>query len=298
MANKKRITANKDKKTVAKRQLEISSSFKIIKQSLLFLWKYRKFWSLFLLIYFLVDLIFVRGLSSGLNIASLKSEFSSVFSGSSSKVNAGLSVLLLLIGSNSSSSSGGSSSIGFFLFIFTALAIIWSFDKLMNSQKITVKEAIYKGIYPIIPFLLAIFYIALQLVPVTVGALIYSTVKNNGIAVGVVEQIIWLILFILSAFWSLYMISSSLFSPFYIALDHKNPVQAIKTASQSVKGLRLKIMGRLLVMIVSLVLSILVIMVLGILLLGNIANWLFFLISILIIPITISYIYHLYLEIK
>ena len=297
MPNKKRIQANKTKKTVPKRQLDISSSFKIIKQSQVFLWKYRKFWSIFLLIYLVVDLIFVKGLSSNLNVASLQNEFSKVFNGSSSKVSAGVSVFLVLLNSNSSSV-GGSSSIGFFLFIFASMAIIWSLDKFKNSNQVRVKDAIYKGIYPVIPFLLTIFYIAVQLLPITIGSLVYSTVKNNGIAVGAAEQFFWLIFFILTAVWSLYMISSSLFSPFFVVLDNKNPVEAIRTSARLVKGIRLKIMGRFLVMIAALVLAILIIMVIVILLVANTASWLFFIISVLIMPVIISYIYHLYLEIK
>ncbi len=298
MANQKRISANKSKTKSPKRDINISGSISLMKKSLLSLWMNRKFWLVFLLIYFLVDLVFVRGISGNLNIGSLRNEFTSVFSGSGSKLNASLSVLLVLMGSNSSSTTGGSSATGFFIFIFGSLAIIWSLDKLNHSNKITVKDALYNGVSPVIPFLLVIFYIGVQLIPVTIGALLYSTVKNNGIAVGGLEQSAWLIIFLLSGFWSLYMTSSSLFAPFYVTLQNQSPVKAIKAASASLTGLRFKLMGRLLTMLLSLLLAIVVVMVVGILILGNIASWLFFLISIVILPIIIGYLYQLYLEIK
>ncbi len=300
--NKKRIEANKTKKSkYPKRYIAIDSSFNLIKKSILFLWSNKKFWLMFLLVYVVFNIVFIRGLSSNINltnVSSLKTEFNQVFKGSNSGLNTSFSIFLILIGSTTSATSSATNVFNFFLIIFSSMAIIWSFNQFKKLKKIKVRDAFYKGVAPVIPFLLIVLYIALQLVPMTIAAYLYNLASNNSIIGNSIGRYIWFILLVSVIFWSFYMLSSSIFSVYYVIYNQSYPVDAIKRARRLVKGIRMKVLGRLIVMIILLILAMIIIIIPSILIFNNSSSWVFYLLTILMIPIIHSYLYHLFLELK
>ena len=119
----------------------------------------------------------MRGVNTNLNISNLRNQLDNVFNGSASQLRSGISVFVTLISSNSANASSSSGVIGFFLFVFIAMAIIWSLGKFGSKEKISVKDAFYKGISPIVQFILVLLYLILLLLPFTLGASVYSTIK-------------------------------------------------------------------------------------------------------------------------
>ncbi len=302
--HKKNITKSKRlaNKTIINKDPAIKSlpSVTLItKKTVKILWVNKKFWLILLFWYLIFSLLFVKGFSTNLSIANLKYQFEHLFSGTYSHFNASLTVLLLLIGSTSSNNVNQSAgAFNFFLLIFVSLIIIWSLIQLDQGKVLRVKDAIYRGVYPIVPFLLIILVLALELLPATIGATIYSIIKANNIAVHAIEQVGWLLFFLVLLFWSVYMISSSIFALYIVVEQNLNPIAALKKAKQLVSKRRLLVLRKILFLPLIIVLFLVIIMIPSILLFNNFASWIFYLLTILIIPMIHSYLFSLYQELK
>jgi hypothetical protein len=126
----------------------------------------------------------------------------------------------------------------------------------LAGEKVGFKDAFYKGMYPLIPFVLVIFIIGLQLLPALFGNLLYSLVTANDLAVTGVEKAIWIILYILLVLLSVYMILSSMFALYIVTLPDMTPLRALRSARQLVVDRRWSVLLRILVLpIVLLVLA-------------------------------------------
>lgn len=96
------------------------------------------------------------------------------------------------------------------------------------------RDSYYKGMYPLVPFMLVLLVIGLQLIPLVFGNLIYSSVLQNGLAITVIEKVIWLFLFLMLALLSGYMMISSLFSLYIVTLPDMTPLRALRSARASI----------------------------------------------------------------
>jgi hypothetical protein len=256
-------------------------------------------WQTFLflsLIYAFLYLILVRGLSGGINLTAIKSSLNHTKGASSLSV--GLSLLSDLVGNSSSGQSSGVNS-GVYqtiLLIIVSLAIIWALRQVYNKTKIRVRDAFYKGMYPVIQFTLVLLVIAIEFIPLLIGAALYSQVITNGIAVGVPEKIIWAIIFILLALVSLYLSTSTLFALYIVTLPDMTPFKAMRSARALVRQRRFLVLRKILFLPVIVILGVVIVMLPIIILLTPIASWIFLIIAISLLVFFHSYIYALYRE--
>ncbi len=298
-SKKLRRLANKEITKQAVVVKELPSVIVITKKAFLVLWNNKKFWLILLFWYLFFNLLFVKGFSSNLSVSNLKSQFEHLFSGTYSRFNSSLTVLLLLVSSTTSNNVNQSTgAFNFFLLIFISLIMIWSLIQINQDKIPKVKDAIYRGIYPIVPFVLILFILALELLPATIGASVYNIVKINGIAAHAFEQVGWFIFFIGLLFWSLYMISSSIFALYIVVEQNINPIAALKQAKRLVSKRRLLVLRKILFLPLLIVVFLVIIMIPSILLFSNFASWIFYLLTIIIIPIIHSYLYNLYQDLK
>jgi hypothetical protein len=179
-----------------------------------------------------------------------------------------------------------------------ALTFIWVLrsSQAENPQKIRLKDGFYKGMYALVPFLLVIMVIALQLIPLLVGASLYSIVVSNGLAVSGLEQFVWGAGFFILAVWSLYMIAPSVLALFIVTLPDMTPIKALKASRKLVQYRRWTVLRK------ELFLPVIIIVLLGLLTLPIIlwatvlAEWVYFALSLVVLPVTLSYLYTLYRE--
>lgn len=259
---------------------------------------FRREWKLFggiTLIYLLLTVLLVKGLQGGVNVKELTSMLREAGGGSQNLIS-GLAIFGLLLGTSSSPSSDVAAVYQSILLILVTLVIIWTLRHVIAGEKVKIKEAFYKGPYPVVPFLLVLLVVGLQLVPLIAANFLYGVVFGNGLAVTLLEQMLWGVLFILLVIWSLYMVTSSLFALYIVTLPDVTPVQALRSARELVRYRRLAVSRKLLFLPIVMLLIGTAIMLPVILIIPAIAEWLFLLLSLAGLTLTHAYMYLLYRE--
>jgi hypothetical protein len=252
--------------------------------------------AIFVLIYGLLNIILVRGFSGTVNIEELRESFSEITGEDSASLLSGFTTFGLLF----SASSQGASDIGqiyqSFLLVISSLAIIWLYRQQQAGNLVTMKMAFYRGMYPIIPFLLVLIVIGLQLIPALIGNFLFTTVVDGGIAVGAVEQVMWTLFFGLTVLLSLYMISSSSIALYIVTLPEMTPMVALRQARELVRYRRFSVLLRI-IAIALVIIAILFVIVLPVIFIApTLAEWMFFLITVLAIPLFHGYMFSMYRE--
>ncbi|MFA5003801.1 MAG: hypothetical protein WC498_00805 [Candidatus Saccharimonadales bacterium] len=258
-----------------------------------------KNWKLFggiVLIYGLLNLVLVRGISGSSDLGSIKSLLDSVFSGSAGHVkSAFLSFAYLL----STSGSGNTQTSGVYqslLVIIGSLAFIWALRQVIAKNSPRIRDSFYRGMYPLIPFLLVLLVIGLQLLPLAIGGSLYSSVISNGIAIHTYEKFIFGFIFFLLSWLSLYWITSSMFALYIVSLPDMTPIKALRSAKQLVRRRRLLIWRKLIFLPVIMLLIATAVEIPLILFLTVLAPWAFFVLSMVALAIVHGYLYSLYRE--
>jgi len=260
------------------------------------LWLNKKLFLGIGLIYGLLNLILVQGLASSSDISLLKSTVTNLFHGHIGSLFSSLGIFVILLGSSGNGSSQTAGAYQLFLALITSLSIIWALRNLVNDKAIRLRDSYYQSMTPFIPFILVFIVIALELIPLLIGTIIYIVIISNSIAIGWLEQIITLIIFILFAALSLYWLLGSVFAIYIVTLPNMTPIKALKSANKLVKKRRLLILRKLLFLPLALFLVAAVIMIPIVLTISGIAQWVFFILTMFLLIVVHSYIYNLYRE--
>ena len=260
------------------------------------LWRNKKLFIGLTLVYGLLNLVLVQGLSSNTDISSLKHQLSQVFSGHLGSVGSSLSVFVVLVDSAGNSSSPTAGVYQLVLALIASLAVIWALRQLLAGRQLRIRDAYYRGMYPLIPFILVLMVVGLQLIPLLVGSTLYAVVTTNGIAVTVIEKLIWLFVFGVLALWTLYMLSSSLFALYIVTLPDMTPLKALRSARELVRHRRWTVLRKILWLPLALLLIAAVLMVPIIIWLTPLAQWLFFVLTMFVLVAVHGYMYTLYRE--
>ena len=293
-------TAKTSKKKTGKKapikHAELPSVIVVLKNSLNILRKYWKTFLIVTIVYALLYIVFVRGLSGGLDLSSIRQSLDR--DKGTTSVSTGISLFAYLVG-NSTTTQSSSVNAGVYqtvLLIIVSLALIWTLRQSYNNNKVRARDAFYKGMYPVIPFILILIVVGLELIPLLIGASIYSVVTNNGISVGDLQTTFWGIGFAVLCLISLYPITSSIFALYIVTLPDMTPMKALRSARQLVKRRRLLVMRKILFLPLVIIIAALVIMVPVVLVVTIAASWIFLILSFLCIVFIHSYLYALYRE--
>lgn len=260
------------------------------------LWHHKKLFIGIAIIYGLLNLILVQGLAGGTDVSGLKHALNQAASGNFGSLASAFSVFAVLVGSAGNNSSQTTGGYQLSLSIVTSLAVIWALRQVLAGTPTRIRDAYYRGMYPLIPFVLVILVIGLQLLPFIIGSTVYSIVVTNGVAVGTLESLGWLLVFLLAAAWSVYMISSSLFALYIVALPDMTPLKALRSARNLVRGRRWPVILRLLFLPIILLVVAAVIMVPIIITVTFLAQWVFFILTMFTLVAVHAYMYTLYRE--
>lgn len=215
----------------------------LVKQTLLHIWQHKLTFGGILLVYVVLSLIFVKALTSSVDVTSLRNQYAEVLGLSGVVLN---SALVADVTSSSTSSDIGSL-YQTIIVLITILASIWLFRQTSNSDKtLQIREPFYQGMTPLIPFMMILFVVGLQLLPMIGGVSLFSTVQNNGLAVTGVETMLWALIAICLAMLTFYLLSSSLFALIIVTLPDMRPMTALRSARKLVAFRRWVVMRKLL----------------------------------------------------
>lgn len=273
---------------------KLPSSFRIFKSACRHLWVHKRLFLGIILVYGLLNLLFVKGFGVSSGLTDLKASLEDVFSGGLGDVAGGLALFSYLVSSSASAASEAAGVYQTVLLVMVSLGVVWALRQTYAGNKITVRDTFYKSMYPLVPFLLVIVVIGLQLVPLFIGSTIHGIVVSNGLAVTGLEQIIWYLLFGMFALLTLYMLSSSLFALYIVTLADTEPLQALRSARELVRYRRWTVLRKVFLLPVFLVLSAVAIMVPLIIFSPVLAEWVFFFMSLSFLVLIHSYLYSLY----
>lgn len=260
------------------------------------LWDYRLLFIGILLVYGVINFAIAQGFSSGLSVTSLKSQLGSLFKGS--QLSGGLAVYTLMLTSfgTGGSSSSGNSAFALVMLVVGSLAIIWGLRNAANKARTRIRDAYYRGMYPLVPFVLIMLLIAVELLPMILGISIYAIAINDSIAITVIEKIGFGLLALLFTALSIYLLSSTIFALYISTLPDMTPIKALKSASDLVKKRRLPIILRLIYLPFALLIVSAAIMLPLIIFAAPVAPWVYMLLSLVLLAAAHSYLYNLYRE--
>ena len=248
------------------------------------------------LVYGLLNVLLVHGLSTTGDITTLKSYYNQFVGGNWGHFVEGLGIFSVLLASSGSAPSDVASAYQFFLLVLVSLALVWTLRQLMadNHKRLRIRDGFYQGMYPLVPVLLVLLVMALQLIPFAIGAGLYSVVTQNDIAITALEQAGFFVVMLLLAAVSIYMLCSSLFALYIVTLPDMTPLKALRSARGLVRFRRWAILRKFLFLIVVLVVLAAIIMLPVILFLTPVAEWLFYLLTFIGIAVIHAYLYTLY----
>lgn len=256
------------------------------------LWQNKQLFIGITLIYGGLNLILVQGIAGGIDVGNLKD----ALGGNVGSLSSAFSVFAVLVGSSGGSAGQAAGAYQLILSIITSLAVIWALRQIFAGKRLALRDVYYRGMYPLVPFILVALVIGLQLVPFIVGSSLYNLVIANGIALGFLETAGWLVLFLLTMAWSVYMISASLFALYIVTLPDMTPLKALRSGRDLVRGRRLAVILRLAFLPLAMLVVAAVVMVPVIIVLAVLAKWLFFLLTMLSLVAVHAYLYTLYRE--
>jgi hypothetical protein len=273
---------------------QIPSGWKLFKATLIMIFKTH--WKVFVgiaAVYAFLNLMLVSGFSA-VNLTDAKKSFSDVVGGEINQAATGLSLFVYLLGNSSTTASPSASVYQIILGIVVSLAVLWALRQIYAGNKPRIRDTFYQGMYPLVPVVLVLLVIGIEILPLAGGAYIYTMIVNNGIAATAVEQVMWLLLFLLLATATVYMLCSTLFALYIVSLPEMTPMAALRSARQLVLHRRWTVVRKILFLPVALIALSALILTPIIMFITPVAPWLFFAMSMFLLPIVHGYLYALY----
>lgn len=296
MVKKPVYTSFKVHKKIKPVQPKLPTAYSLFRKTIGLLSDNRKLFAGITAVYVLLTLILVRGFSSGINLASVKETLPEVYGGDIGLVGTTFTLFGTLLSSGNGATTSEGSVYQSMLLIIVSLATIWGLRQVTSGKTPRVRDTFYKGLYPLVPLVLVLLVIGLQLIPMAIGGWLYSAVVVGGIAGTAAEKVLWIVLVFLLVVLSLYMVSSSLFALYIVALPDMTPMRALRNARQLVLHRRWTVLRKILFLPLSLLILSGVIMLPFILLLPAIAAWIFLILSLFGWIVALAYMYLLYRE--
>lgn len=275
---------------------KLPNAFKVSKAAALVLWQNKTLFIAIALIYGILNIILVRGLAGSVDVGSLRDQLNQAFNGHLGHFAANLTVFAVLIGSSGNGTSTDAGAWQLFLILIMSLVVIWSLRQRLAGTEIRVRDGFYHGVYPLIPFVLVLIVIGIQLLPLVIGASLYSIIISGGIAVTAIEKIACLLILILLAAWSFYMVCSSVFALYIVTLPDMTPMKALRSARELVRYRRWTILRKILYLPIVLLIIAALIVVPIIIVAAPAAQWVVFALSMIAIIVVHAYMYTLYRE--
>lgn len=271
---------------------KISGAFRLFIDSVSLV---RQYWKLFggiTIVYLLMSILLVGGLAGGYDLSALKDTFTEEIG----QLSATIAIFGLLVGSTGSVASESGAAYQSIVILIVSLATIWTLRQVLAGEKVSVRDAFYRGMYPLVPFVLVLIFIFLLLVPAALGSFIFSTVFGGELVVGIGEQVMWYAVIFVLMTLSLYWVSSTLFAIYIVALPDVRPMAAIKTARKLTMGRRWMIIRKLLFLPLAFILIGVIFILPLIAIAPVVAGWVFVLLSMFALVLGHTYVYSLYKE--
>lgn len=245
--------------------------------------------------------ILVGGVVASKELSAIKQVIMTATPGLSGKIQSSIVQYLYLIGDGSATASATGSLYQLIVLILCSLAVIWLLRELTADRMATAKDAFYKGMRPLVPFMIILGVIFVQLLPLSFGGFIYNSAVSGSlfsqpVATGGGEKFVAVLLALGLAVWSVRMLTASLVALYIVTLPDMTPLRALRHARDLVYKRRLLILRKVAYMVVLAMLAITLIELPVIFFATAAAPWVFFAIISGLFIATHVYLYMLYRE--
>lgn len=281
-------------KVEARKLKPVVGSFRLSWRVLNIFWRHWKTLGGIVLVYLILNIIFASGISNiTTNFSDIKADLNSGGGHALWHAAGGFGALVASAGASSSATGSALQSM---LFVIESLVIIWALRHLLSGQAVSVKMSYYRSMSPLIPFLLVVFMIIIQLLPLTLGGVILAAVASSVFTSTAAATVVTTTLFILLTVWSVYMVSASIFALYIVTLPDMLPRNALRAAKDLVRFRRWPVLRKVLFMPLFILAVMAVIIVPLILFAQAVVPYVFYILSMLAILFVHTYLYSLYRE--
>lgn len=237
------------------RSLKLPGYFAFTKEVNDTLWRHRKIFLIFVLVYVIGSGIFV-GLASQDNYTTLSDNLqntgSEVFQGKLDQIGqAGIILFTIATTGLNTSITEVQQVYATILAILAWLVTVWLLRNLMAGRRVKVRDALYNAGTPIVATALVGLILIVQLIPVGIAAIGYASATATGLLSGGVEAMLFWVAASLLVILSLYWITTTFFAMIIVTLPGTYPMQAMKTAGDMVVGRRIRILLRIIWMLLN-----------------------------------------------
>ncbi|MCL2451511.1 hypothetical protein FWD20_01365 [Candidatus Saccharibacteria bacterium] len=234
----------------SRRSLRIRKYFAFAGEVWNLIWKNKRLFIKFILLYSLLSAIIV-GLMSQANFAALRDSLNE--STNLGFFNKFLTLFSNAMSSGSATTDAGQQVLAGLLFLYGWLALIWLLRHIVAGEgaKLKLRDGIYSSGSPVLATFAILVVILVQLLPFALVLLAYASVTSVGwINTGIqIENMAAWCAVAVAAVMTLYWICSSFIALIIVTLPGMYPFRALRAAGDLVIGRRLKLVLRLLFMV-------------------------------------------------
>jgi len=246
-------------------------------------------WKLFLgilAVYAVLNIFFAQTLA-GLSVSNAKSSLDQLLHGHAKFASA--TTLFSYVATTSGAASGTAA----IFEIVVSLAFIRALREAYDKHTPRIRDAFYEGMFPFVPFVLVLLAVGAELLPMTIGAAIYASLVNNGIAIHLAEKLLWGGVFLGLSAVSLYLIASSSMALYISTQPGMTPMRALRAGNKVTRGRRWQIVRKLLFLPLVLIIVGAFILVPAILIVPSAASFIALMVMVLALGVMHSYLFAL-----
>ncbi len=266
--------------------------------ALTLMWLNRRALFSFTIVYGVLTIFLVRGLGSPVDVSELKDLYSELFGGSVDAITTSLTAFTALLGSSASSGGDLAQVYQSMLLVIASLAMVWLYRQQQAGNSVTIKMAFYRGMYPLVPVLLILSVMALQIMPGLIGNFVYTAAISGDLLFGAFEHFLMILVMLSLVLLSLYMLSSSSVALYIATLPEMTPMLALREARELVRNRRLAVFGRFMMLIIIVLFLLFIFTVPVIFFAPVLAEWVFFMCTVLAVPCVHGYLFSMYRELQ
>lgn len=248
-----------------------------------------------IVVYALLHALLVQSFAN-VNLTEIKNSLEGAFAGNWARIIGGFSLFGILIEGASTANTELAGAYQFMIVFLCSLAAVWTLREVAAGRAVRIRDGFYQGMYPLVPVVLVLLVVLLQLLPMLAGTFVFNMAGPPAVSTTGVEWLMWALVLLSLSVLSFYMLSSSLFALYIACLPGMQPMAALRSARQLVKYRRWMVMRRLLLLPLVLFIVCSAILVPVIMFVTPVAVWVFFVLTLVGLPLIHSYMYALYRE--
>ncbi len=245
------------------------------------------------LIYVISYVILVQG-TAALDIAEFKEYVTEVLNQPGEGLTRSIVLVTAVMSAGTTTAGDAGAVYGYFLLLITGLAYVWALRNIYARKEFKIKDAYYRGMYPLIMVVLLSFVVMLQMIPAGLGNYIFSAANSNGLISTSLEMGLLITLWGLLILLSGYLFTTTMIAIYIVMLPNMTPMRALAAAKKLVMHRRWVVLRKILALFAVIFVFVILVVLLAVGIVPNRATTIMTMTTFLVLPIFHTYMYTLY----